>query len=340
MVGSEWYVVDRGTDVGALSTASDFSSGEDQGALYSNVAVEGGVGATVDIGVDTRVVVTAASVDGSIDGSTLVAEVEGVAGVGRITGVESGGLGRAVDLLSHGHRDAVSIANTVAGASLGNSIDVDGFVADNWRVFANRKWSHSGLEHWRKVAVISFGAAASGKRRISSRKSLAVVVSSHSEGKLTASSDGSAPVAGTVLVVDDGGQAGAPSVARSHSSNKIVVVGNVDSGVAGVVTRSVLAVRVEAGVIVAAASGHSGSVDLSTTIGDTHLLAEGDRVAGVESRVVLLSKGIGHEGGHGTFSVTHGVASRRDGISIEVESSIAKNRVVGGRDGSDVGHDD
>jgi hypothetical protein len=231
------------------------------------------------------------------------------------------------------HGDTVSVTNSVAGISLRNAIDVNSLVTDDWRLSADWNRRDIGKKIGGQIAIVSFSTAASGQGSVGIRDGVAVLISSHSQSERTADADWSAPVGGSVLVVDNGGQASTPAVTESLSSVQVVVFLDVDSSVA--VGRSTSdSVGVETSVIVAAASSDASSVDLSTSVGDSSRLAHRGGVASVDGRVVLLTKDCCLEGSHGAFSTAHGVGSSGHWNSVEMNVSVAEDRIVrGGDDG-------
>lgn len=240
-------------------------------------------------------------------------------------------MGHVVDGSSERDRHALSIAHTVVWLADVLSIEMDSFVADDSWVFAS--CDGGDIDSGWGEAVVRVGAAASGDSWVSSWDLGTVsVVSSESESKVAAHSNWGTVVDSSVLSVDNRVQGSTPSVAELVSSSVVAVLWNGDSRVATELWTLSSSVWINAEIVVTAASVDS-SEDGSAGVGDSGLLAHCDWVASVDGSIVNLVGEGGGEAGGSAFSLAESIGRVGDWNSVDPDSSVAENWVLGGRDG-------
>lgn len=114
------------------------------------------------------------------------------------------------------------------------------------------------------------------------------------------------------------------------SSGVVVVLWNGDSRIATKLWASSSSVWINAKIVVAAASVDSENI--SARVGDSGLLAHGDWVTSVDGSVVNLVSKSGGEAGRSAFSLAKSVSRVGDWNSIDPDSSIAKDWILGSGD--------
>lgn len=241
-------------------------------------------------------------------------------------------MGHVVDGSSERDRHAFSIAHTVVRLADVLSVEMDSFVTDDSRVFAG--WDRSDVDSGWGEAVIRIRAATSGDRWVSSWDLSAVsVVSSESESKVTAHSNWGTVIDSSILSVNNRVQGSAPSVTELVSSSVVVVLWNRDSRIATKLWTLSSSVWINAKIVVAAASIDS-SENGSARIGDPGLLAHGHWVTSVDGSIVNLVGEGGGEAGRCAFSLAESISRIGDWNSVDPDSSIAENWILGSRNGS------
>lgn len=238
-------------------------------------------------------------------------------------------MGVVVDSSSKRDRYTFSVAHAVVWLADVLSIEMDSFITDDSWILTS--WDSGDIDtSWGK-AVIRVRAAASHNRWVSSWDlSTVSVVSSESESEVTAHSNWSTIVDSSVLSVDNRVQRSAPSVAKLISSGVVVVLWDRDSRIATKLWLGPSSVWINAEIVVAAAS--IDSENISARVGNSGLLAHSDWVTSVDGSIVNLVGESSGEASRSTFSLTESVGRVGDWNSVDPDSSVAENWILGSRD--------
>lgn len=315
--------VDVGSDSG--------SEGRVVVGLNSDVAGKRTVRALVLHGVDATISVTTASIESRLDVVARVSGFQSCTDRCWVTSVEAERMRLAIDGGVHLDRSTVTVANLPTSRRYVLAVETKSVPAGNWELGVG-----IGRRNARDVVMTSVTVAvvvtAAGVYFAVSRDSSTVVV----EVESTADSAVHTGKDGHVVSSQISVERTAFSAASNSSSGADISHVRLDSGVTIKLSRSLgwASGRVETSVTVTATS-HEPIFDSGTVVGEVESAADRGRITGVEFGVDTGS--IGESRVHAdqsTVSVASHPSSIRNTHSIDEDSGIARDRVLGRTDRS------